>query len=56
MSDSLVVVNFKTYQTAHGAAAEDLARVMSGIQTDARMIAAVSALDISAVVATAPDL
>ena len=52
----MVVVNFKTYQTAHGASAEELARVMSGIDTDARMIAAVSALDLAAVVAAAPDL
>ena len=56
VSDPLIVVNFKTYQTAHGAAAEDLARIMSRIETDARLIAAVSALDLSAVVATAPDL
>ena len=52
----MVVVNFKTYQTAHGASAEELARAMSGIDTDARMIAAVSALDLAAVVAAAPDL
>ncbi len=56
MSDSLVVVNFKTYQTAHGASAEDLARAMASIETDARMVAAVSAFDLSAVVATAPNL
>lgn len=56
MSDPLVVVNFKTYQTAHGASAEDLARAMTSIETDARMIAAVSAFDLSAVVTTAPKL
>lgn len=56
MSDSLVVVNFKTYQTAHGASAEDLAQAMASIETDARMVAAVSAFDLSAVVATAPNL
>ena len=56
MRDSLVVVNFKTYQTAHGACAEDLARVMASIDTGARMVAAVSALDLSAVVAAAPGL
>jgi triosephosphate isomerase len=56
VSDSLVVVNFKTYQTAHGASAEDLARAMASIETDARMVAAVSAFDLSAVVATAPNL
>ena len=52
----MVVVNFKTYQTAHGASAEELALAMSGIETNARMIAAVSALDLAAVVAAAPDL
>jgi len=56
VSDCLVVVNFKTYQTAHGASAEELARAMSGIETNARMIAAVSALDLAAVVAAAPGL
>ena len=56
MRDSLVVVNFKTYQTAHGACAEDLARAMASIDTGARMVAAVSALDLSAVVAAAPGL
>ena len=56
MSDCLVVVNFKTYQTANGTSAEELALAMSGIDTDARMIAAVSALDLAAVVAAAPDL
>ncbi len=56
MSDPLVVVNFKTYHTAHGASAEDLARAMASIETDARMIAVVSAFDLSAVVAAAPNL
>jgi len=56
MSDSLIVVNFKTYQTAHGASAEDLARAMGSIDTEARMIAAVSAFDLSAVIAAAPGL
>ncbi len=56
MSGPLVVVNFKTYQTAHGASAESLARAMSSIETEARMIAVVSAFDLSAVVSAAPDL
>ncbi len=56
VSVCLVVVNFKTYQTAHGASAEELARAMSGIETDARLVAAVSASDLSAVVAAAPGL
>ena len=56
MSGPLVVVNFKTYQAAHGASAESLARAMSSIKTEARMIAVVSAFDLSAVVSAAPDL
>ena len=56
MSAPLVVVNFKTYQAAHGASAESLALAMANIETDARMIAAVSAFDLSAVVAAAPGL
>ncbi len=56
MSGPLVVVNFKTYQTAHGASAESLARAMSSIKAEARMIAVVSAFDLSAVVSAAPDL
>jgi triosephosphate isomerase len=56
MGEQLVVVNFKTYETAHGIAAEELARAMASIETDARMIAVVSAFDLSAVVAAAPDL
>ena len=56
MSDCLVVVNFKTYQTAHGGSAEELARAMASIETEARLVAAVSALDLSAVVSAAPDL
>lgn len=56
MSGPLVVVNFKTYQTAHGASAESLAQAISSIEAEARMIAVVSAFDLSAVVSAAPDL
>ncbi|MBL6883234.1 MAG: triosephosphate isomerase [Candidatus Thalassarchaeum sp.] len=56
MSDHLVVVNFKTYESAHGIAAEELALIMEQIETDARMIAVVSAFDLSAVVSAAPNL
>ena len=56
MSDHLVVVNFKTYESAHGIAAEELALIMAQIETDARMIAVVSAFDLSAVVSAAPNL
>ena len=56
MSEQLVVVNFKTYESAHGIAAEELALIMEQIETDARMIAVVSAFDLSAVVSAAPNL
>ena len=56
MKDTLIVVNFKTYQEAHGVAAEELAMIMQDIETDARMIAVVSAFDLSSVVSAAPNL
>ncbi len=56
MMDTLIVVNFKTYQEAHGVAAEELAMIMQDIVTDARMIAVVSAFDLSSVVSAAPNL
>ena len=56
MMDTLIVVNFKTYQEAHGVAAEELAIIMQDIETDARMIAVVSAFDLSSVVSAAPNL
>ena len=56
MMDTLIVVNFKTYQEAHGVAAEELAMIMQDIETDARMIAVVSAFDLSSVVSAAPNL
>jgi triosephosphate isomerase len=52
----LVVVNLKTYESAHGASAEALAEAMAGVHTDARLVAAVSAFDLAAVVAAAPNL
>jgi triosephosphate isomerase len=56
MPGHLVVVNFKTYETAHGVSAEELALIMSNIETEARLIAVVSAFDLSSVVSIAPDL
>jgi triosephosphate isomerase len=50
------VVNLKTYETAHGAAAEDLARAIASVETDARVVVVVSAFDLAAVVAAAPKL
>ena len=57
MNDALIVVNFKTYQEAHGVAAEELKlKIMQQIETDARMVAVVSAFDLSSVVSAAPNL
>ena len=56
MSDTLIVVNFKTYQEAHGVAAEELAVIMQDLETNARMVAVVSAFDLSSVVSAAPNL
>ena len=49
MAAPLVVVNFKTYTTALGDAAEVLGKQMSSVETDARMVAVVSAFDLSSV-------
>ena len=56
MTTPLIIVNFKTYQGAQGLSAEKLAQTMESIDTNARLVAAVSALDISKVVDAAPDL
>ena len=49
MTEALIVVNFKTYATAYGEAAETLGRMMAEVNSDARMVAVVSAFDLSAV-------
>ena len=56
MNQPLVVVNLKTYEAAHGAGAEALAQAIASVKTDARMVVAVSAFDLSAVVTAAPEL
>ena len=56
MNKPIVVVNFKTYESAQGFSAENLAKIMEGIQTSARLVAAVSSFDLSAVVKAAPEL
>ncbi|MFQ3321771.1 MAG: triosephosphate isomerase [Candidatus Thalassarchaeaceae archaeon] len=56
MSGPLVVVNFKTYETAHGISAEKLALIMANIDTNARLVAVVSAFDLASVAALAPNL
>tara|TARA_B100001750_G_C15445393_1_gene565922 strand:- start:188 stop:856 length:669 start_codon:yes stop_codon:yes gene_type:complete len=55
----LIVVNFKTYETAHGVGAEQLAKAMETADKaceNADFVAVVSAFDLSAVVTAAPDL
>ena len=57
MNKPIVVVNFKTYESAQGISAENLAKIMSGIHTSARLVAAVSSFDLSSVVcACAADI
>ena len=56
MEGNLVVVNFKTYQTAHGLSAENLAKIMENLESNARIVAVVSAFDLSSVVNIAPNL
>ena len=59
MTKPLIVVNFKTYQTAHAGAAESLARAMAQVDAGsdaADLVAVVSAFDLAAVKAAAPTL
>ena len=49
MTEALIVVNFKTYATAYGSHAESLGQMMAEVNTNARMVAVVSAFDLSAV-------
>jgi len=56
MGEKLVVVNFKTYEEAHGLSAENLARIMNDLETNARIVAVVSAFDLSSVVNVAPNI
>ena len=51
-----MVVNFKTYQKAHGASAVELAKIMSELGSGARMVAAVSPFDLVEVSKSAPGL
>ena len=57
MDKPLIVVNFKTYASASGDAAESLAMAMEAhAQGPARMVAVVSAFDLEAVRRAAPSL
>ncbi len=49
MEAPLIVVNFKTYSTAMAESAEVLGKHMSSIKSNARMVAVVSAFDLSSV-------
>ena len=49
MDAPLIVVNFKTYSTALGPAAAQLAQHMASTDSNARMVAVVSAFDLSSV-------
>lgn len=55
---ALIVVNFKTYESAQGHAAVELAKAMEEVDsnTDATLVAVVSAFDLAAVCAAAPNL
>ena len=59
MAKPLLVVNFKTYESAHAEAAERLAEAMARVDSEcaaADLVAVVSAFDLAAVVAAAPGL
>ena len=47
MEERLVVINFKTYEEALGFSADKLARIMSNLETEIRLIAVVSPFDLS---------
>ncbi|MDP6905828.1 MAG: triose-phosphate isomerase [Candidatus Thalassarchaeaceae archaeon] len=55
---ALIVVNFKTYESAQGESAVSLAKAMAEVDasTDATLVAVVSAFDLSSVCAAAPKL
>ncbi len=49
MGEPIIVVNFKTYSTALGVEAESLGQQMANVDTDARIVAVVSAFDMSSI-------
>ena len=59
MSKPLIVVNFKTYESAHGLAAVELVKAMEVVNTEVEtceLVAVVSAFDLASVSAAAPTL
>lgn len=56
MAEPLIVVNFKTYATAMGIQAENLASMMATVTTSARMVGVVSAFDLATINQSSPTL
>ena len=56
MPEPLIVVNFKTYATAMGIRAENLASMMASVTTSARMVGVVSAFDLATINQSSPNL
>lgn len=56
MAEPLIVVNFKTYATAMGIQAENLASMMASVTTSARMVGVVSAFDLATINQCSPEL
>jgi len=56
MAEPLIVVNFKTYSTAMGIQAENLASMMASVTTSARMVGVVSAFDLATINQSFPNL
>ena len=56
MAEPLIVVNFKTYSTAMGIQAENLASMMASVSTSARMVGVVSAFDLATIIQSFPNL
>ena len=56
MAEPLIVVNFKTYSTAMGIQAENLASMMASVSTSARMVGVVSAFDLATINQSFPNL
>ena len=56
MAEPLIVVNFKTYATAMGIQAENLASMMATVTTSARMVGVVSAFDLATINQSSPNL
>jgi len=57
MGEPLIVINHKTYETAHGLACEDLARsIAKAARQGVRMVSVVSPFDLAATIQATPNL